>query len=82
MGCSENWGYGRYGCEVVQGGFKIKMANSKADPRACHKPPKFCQDYFSLTTRGIWLNSFDMINIDIKLLQERMKFENPGLKAP
>ena len=32
---------------------KSKMSDSKAGPRACPKPPKFCQDYFLLTTEVI-----------------------------
>ena len=44
---------------------KFKMFDSKAGPWACPKPPKFCPDYFSLTTEGIVLNFFDIIVIDI-----------------
>ena len=41
----------------------FKMLVSKAVPRVCQKPQKFCQDYFSLTAEGFALFSFDMINI-------------------
>ena len=61
--CPEILGYGRYGCEVVQKGFK--MSDSKAGPWACPKPPKFCSDYFSRITEGIVLKTIDMIDIDI-----------------
>ena len=37
---------------------KLKMLDSKAGPRACPKQPKFCLDYFSLTTEGIVLIFF------------------------
>ena len=35
--CSEIWGNGRYGCEVVQDGFKIQTVRLKAGPPACPK---------------------------------------------
>ena len=39
---------------------KFKMSDSKAGLRACPKSPKFCPDYFSLTstTEGIILSFF------------------------
>ena len=40
---------------------KFKMSDSKAGPRACPEPQKFCSDYFSITTEGI----VDIIDIDI-----------------
>ena len=54
MDCSEIWGYGRYGCEVVQKGFK--MSGSTAGPWVCPKPLIFCPDYFSLAIERIVLN--------------------------
>ena len=39
------------------------MSVSKAGPRACQKLRNFVCDYFSLTTEGIALNFFDVINI-------------------
>ena len=51
--CSEISGYGRYGCEVVQQGFK--MSDSKDGQRACPKLRKICRDYFLLTTERIEL---------------------------
>ena len=38
---------------------------TKAGPQACPKPLRFCPDYISLPTEGVFLNFFDMINIDI-----------------
>ena len=37
---------------------KFKMSDSKADPRTCAKPLKFCLNGFSLTTEEIVLNCF------------------------
>ena len=48
-------------CNMV---LKFKILDSKAGPGACPKLPKFSPEYFSLTTKGIVLNFFDMINID------------------
>ena len=77
--CSEIWGHGRYGCEVVQQGFK--MMESKADPRACPKLPKFCPDYFSLTTEGIVLNFFWYDRYWYIILQDslNLKSQSQGL---
>ena len=44
---------------------KLCKMDSKAGPRACPKPLEFCPDYFSLTTRGICLNCFDIMIIDV-----------------
>ena len=41
---------------------KFKISDSKASPQACPKPPKFCPDYSSLTTEGIVLIFFDLID--------------------
>ena len=41
------------------------MLDPMAGPLACPKSPKFCLDYFSLTTEWIVLIFFGMINIDI-----------------
>ena len=54
MDCSEIWGYGWNGCEVVQEGFK--MSGSAAGPWVCPKPLIFCPDYFSLAVERIVLN--------------------------
>ena len=54
MNCSEIWGHGRNGCEVVQEGFK--MSGSTAGPWVCPKPLIFCPDYFSLAIERIVLN--------------------------
>ena len=53
-------------CKMVS---KFKMSDSKAGPRACPKPPKFCP-YFSLTTEVLVLIFFDMIIIDILFCKE------------
>ena len=42
---------------------KFRMSDFKAGPQACPKPLKFCPDYISLTSEGIVLIFFDMINI-------------------
>ena len=46
---------------------KFKMSASKAGRRACPKPPKFCLDYFSLTTKRIVLKFRDIVDMDVKL---------------
>ena len=78
MDCSEIWGYGRYGCEVVQEGFK--MSGSTASPWVCPKPLIFCPDYFSLAIEAIVLNFvYDKYwNI---VLQESLTFEIPDSRA-
>ena len=46
----------------MQQGFRIQNIGLVGWPMGC---PKFCPDYFSLTTEGIVLIFFDMIYIDI-----------------
>ena len=49
-------------CDKV---LKVKMLDSKAGPWAFPKPPKFCQDYFFLSSERSVLKCFDMIHIFI-----------------
>ena len=60
---------------------KFKMSDSKAGPQAFPKLPKFCRDYFLLTTGRIVLKFGDMLDMDVKLCNRVSKFKMSDSKA-
>ena len=68
--------YSGYGCEFCKEVSKLKMADSKAGTLVYHKMPKFCSDYFSLTTQGV-VFIFDMVNNERQF--ENLKSQTQGL---